>query len=546
MSIKFHLSGNKKAPVNLYYTNLQPILTSQNVSNNIHNYNFTGRNNTDINLSSNLLKSKWNISEIIDIKKKLYLALKKRIKFIRNKDISKKISSINKAQMNSINEGILNNKLMLNNTVGNNKIKNNRILTSGKNSKRKSSNNSHKYSSKGSIVKKKINFNNLSNYSTKNKMINPNKKKVINNKIKHTIPFNINKININIINNNNVNINTIKTEGNLINNKTIAKNRKKTFTLDKLPKFDELFNNISIKEKENKKINNKILKNNKTKIIPQKRNNINYSISNRLNNIITNHEDISLLSKKFTKNIKNISSQKPNDANDKSINHKKIVPINYFQDYKKKNSSTNKNIKKNFFNFKGLVKSKKIKENLQKGKNYNLSYKQKRPFSKEEKSNNTKIREKGKEKKKDKKIKNKVLKYVAKKVSLPEKLLIKKINKSKKYDLFNIISKSEIKKRRAKSNNKTKNDVSQKINIGNNKDIFYIVNNNEFDIDDVLQNKKFNENEEIDNFDDLYSIVRLINFDEAEKKDNIFTIIDNEYYLDYKKKFEKIWNKNKY
>ena len=124
--------------------------------------------------------------------------------------------------------------------------------------------------------------------------------------------------------------------------------------------------------------------------------------------------------------------------------------------------------------------------------------------------------------------------------------MIKKINKSKKYDLFNIISKSEIKKRRAKSNNKTKNDVSQKINIGNNKDIFYIVNNNEFDIDDVLQNKKIYENEEIDNFDDLYSIVRLINFDEAEKKDNIFTIIDNEYYLDYKKKFEKIWNKNKY
>ena len=124
--------------------------------------------------------------------------------------------------------------------------------------------------------------------------------------------------------------------------------------------------------------------------------------------------------------------------------------------------------------------------------------------------------------------------------------MIKKINKSKKYDLFNITSKSEIKKRRAKSNNKTKNDVSQKINIGNNKDIFYIVNNNEFDIDDVLQNKKFNENKEIDNFDDLYSIVRLINFDEAEKKDNIFTIIDNEYYLDYKKKFEKIWNKNKY
>lgn len=543
MSIKFHLSGNKKAPVNLYYTNFQPILTSHNASNNIHNYNFTGRNNTDINLSSNLIKSKWNLSEIIDIKKKLNLALKKRIKFIRNKNISKKISLKNKTQMNSINEGILNNKLMLNNTVGNNKIKNNRILTSGKNSKRQSTNNSHKYSSKGSIVKKKINFNNIVNYSTKNKNINQNKKKAINNKIKHSIPFNINKININIINNNNININTIKTERNLINNKTIAKNRKKTFTLDKLPKFDELFSNISIKE--NKKINNKILKNNKTKIIPQKRNNINFSISNRLNNIITNNDDNSLLSKKFTKNIKKISIQKPNEANDKSINHKKIVPINYFQDYKKKNSSTNKNIKKNFIDFKYFVKIKKIKKNLQKGKNNNFSYKPKRPFSKEEKSNNMKRREKGKEKKKDKKIKNKILKFVAKKVSLPEKLLIKKINKSKKYDLFNIISKSEIKKRRAKSNNKTKNDVSQKINFDKNKNIFYIVNNNEFDIDDVLQNKKFNEEEEIDNFDDLYSIVRLINFDEAEKKDNIFSIIDNEYYLNYKKKFEKIWNNNK-
>ena len=88
--------------------------------------------------------------------------------------------------------------------------------------------------------------------------------------------------------------------------------------------------------------------------------------------------------------------------------------------------------------------------------------------------------------------------------------------------------------------------MSEKINIDKNKDIFYIVNNNEFDIDNVLQNKKFNEEEEIDNFDDLYSIVRLINFDDVEKKDNIFSVIDNEYYLDYKKKFEKIWNKNKY
>ena len=319
--------------------------------------------------------------------------------------------------------------------------------------------------------------------------------------------------------------------------------------MDKLPKFDELLKNNTIKEKDSKILNNKIVKNFKTKIFSKNRININYNLSNRLKNIISNHEDISLLSKKFIKNIKKISIKKSFIINDKSINHKKIVPINYFQDYKKKNSSRNKNIKKNFTNFKNFVEIKKIKENLKKGKNsnYNISYKHKRPYSKEERTNNMKI----KEKKNDKKIKNKILKIVAQKVSLPEKLLIKKINKSKNCDIMNCISKSEIKKRRAKSNNKTKNDISQKIDIEKNENIFHIIKNNynsEYDIDDVLKNREYDENEEIDNFDDLYSIVRLINFDDVDKnnkKDNVFSIDNNNCYSNYKKKFEKIW-KNMY
>ena len=59
-----------------------------------------------------------------------------------------------------------------------------------------------------------------------------------------------------------------------------------------------------------------------------------------------------------------------------------------------------------------------------------------------------------------------------------------------------------------------------------------------------MKNKGYDENEEIDNFDDLYSIVRLINFDDVDKnnkKDNVFSIDNNNCYSNYKNKFEKIW-----
>ena len=62
----FFTSGNKRNPVNLYY-NLQPFLTSHTNSRN-----FSGRTNTETNISNNLVKSKkWNLSEMIDIKKKI-------------------------------------------------------------------------------------------------------------------------------------------------------------------------------------------------------------------------------------------------------------------------------------------------------------------------------------------------------------------------------------------------------------------------------------------------------------------------------------------
>ena len=75
MNTYFQTSGNKKAPVNLYYANLQSILSTNNNSRNI-----SGRNNKDIsNASNNLIKSnKWNLSEMLEIRKKLNLAIKKR------------------------------------------------------------------------------------------------------------------------------------------------------------------------------------------------------------------------------------------------------------------------------------------------------------------------------------------------------------------------------------------------------------------------------------------------------------------------------------
>ena len=532
MNNNFHILGNKRAPVNLYYKSLQPLLTYHYNSRN----NNTRRNNTDLNINNNLIKiNKWNLSEMIDIRKKINLAIKKRIQFINNKEINKTLTR--KTVIHSINDGKLNKKFNLNNTVGNN-----RIFTSHKNSKKKNLNNSRIYTNKGNIVKKRINFSKILNNSTKNYKLSQPKKKIIKNKIKNTIPFNINKININIINNNNININSIKTEGNIINNHSIKKNRKKNFTLDKLPQFDdELLKKDKIKEKENKSSHHKKIKNNNT----NKRNSINYNISNRLKNIISNHNDNSLLSKKLIKNFKKIIIKKPYIANDYSLKHKKIKPVNYFQDYKKKNSSINKKLKKDFINISNYIKIKNINRNIikkgiiNKNKKYNLSSKPKRPYSKEEKSDNL-IRIK--DKPKEKRIKNKILKLVAKKVSLPEKILIRKINRSKNSHSSNIISKSEIKSRRAKSNSKSKNDESQKINIINDGKFFDKINNSECNIDDILQNKKIIEGEE-DNFDDIYSIIKILNFDSMKKKDKIFCIDNNEEYLKYKMKFELIWEK---
>ncbi len=60
----FHVSNNKKIPVNLYF---QPFFISNNNSRNC-----TYRTNTDANISNILNKSKkWNLSDMIDIKKKI-------------------------------------------------------------------------------------------------------------------------------------------------------------------------------------------------------------------------------------------------------------------------------------------------------------------------------------------------------------------------------------------------------------------------------------------------------------------------------------------
>jgi hypothetical protein len=262
----------------------------------------------------------------------------------------------------------------------------------------------------------------------------------------------------------------------------------------------------------------------------------NYSLSNRLNNFITTYNEISILSKCFIKNIKKINIKNRNIINEKSLEHKKIVPINYFQDYKKRNSSNNKKIRKEFINFSKYIKIKnikhdslKIKKNKKDGNNILVS-KQKRPFSKEEKTINLiKIKDKSK----DKIIKNKRLKIVAKKGNLPGQLLIKRITKSKYSNLINTITRSEIRNGRKNMNNKSKKDISQKL---------FIYDDKECDIDDILQDKKIPEGEG-DNFDDLYSIIKKLNFKNIKENDKIFTIENNEKFSDYKNKFEKIWNK---
>jgi hypothetical protein len=306
--------------------------------------------------------------------------------------------------------------------------------------------------------------------------------------------------------------------------------------------------------KEKEKLVHKKLFINKNNNFSKKRNNnintninsISYSLSNRLNNVISNHDNVSLLSKNFIKNIKkniiNIKNKKLFIINDKSLEHKKIVPINYFQDYKKKNSSVNKNIKKQFINYNGNIIKIRNNKKIKKSKNNILITKQKRPYSKEDKVFNLVM--KGREKSKES-TKNKMLKLIAKKSSLPDYALLKKINKSKNKNTINSLSKSEIKNRRVKSNNKTQIDESQKIYMKEEDNLEENADNHECDITDIVQNRNISETEP-DNFDDLYSIVKKINFDEGLKKEDIFNIDENNNYSKFKKKFEKLWNKSKF
>jgi hypothetical protein len=237
----------------------------------------------------------------------------------------------------------------------------------------------------------------------------------------------------------------------------------------------------------------------------------------------------------------NIKNKKLFIINDKSLEHKKIVPINYFQDYKKKNS-INKNIKKQFINYNGNIIKIRNNKKIKKSKNNILITKQKRPYSKEDKVFNLVM--KGREKSKES-TKNKMLKLIAKKSSLPDKVLLKKINKSKNKNTINSLSKSEIKNRRVKTNNKTQIDESQKIYIKEKNNLKEDTDNHECDITDIVQNRNISETEP-DNFDDLYSIVKKINFDEGFTKEDIFNIDENNNYSRFKKKFEKIWNKSKF
>lgn len=138
-----------------------------------------------------------------------------------------------------------------------------------------------------------------------------------------------------------------------------------------------------------------------------------------------------------------------------------------------------------------------------------------------------------------------MLKLIAKKSSVPDYALLKKYNKSKNQNIINSLSKSEIKNRRSKSNSKTQIDESQNIYIKEEDNLKEDADNHECDITDIILNRDISETEP-DNFDDLYSIVKKINFDEGLTKDDIFNFDENNNYSKFKKKFEIIWNKSKF
>ena len=352
--------------------------------------------------------------------------------------------------------------------------------------------------------------------SSKNKQIRKNNKSVSKYvKIgKNTVPFNINKININIINNNNININTLKTEGNIRNRNNIVKThkpKKENQTLDILPTFKELFQKKLTQNQKNKKnniINKEIISRNSLLSI----NNLNINLSQKMKT----HKYS--LSGKFM--------------------HKKITPVNYFQDYKRQKlrkfvpkkyiiHRKMKTLKEKNFVLSNIFnkKSKNLNKNLLKGSSVFINaffYDKKKANSKEEKI----YHKNGKDQ--NEKIKENNIFPKKKKIKLltPKSECIKKDKKL------------ELKIRNFKNALNTKKTKEKK-------------NKTEYDIDDILQNKIEDNGEIIDKFDDIYSIIKILDFDNCykNKKSDENDIFNDNYknkkYLRYKKDvFEKIWVNN--
>ena len=518
ISYKVKLSSSKAKPVNLYYINHQSLTTNHN--------NFKKHSNAltmDFNSTSNKIKSnkikKWNLSDIRDanIKNKLnIIILNKNFSKIQNSNSKLKISNLA-----STLSGLNINSALFQTSNRVNKIKylftgNSRNIPSQKINKTQNFSNHDKKYSKNNIISQKNNHNIMiyadSSYS-KNKQIKKNIKSF--NKYikigKNAIPFNINKININIINNNNININTLKTEGNARNRNNLAhshKSKKDNQTVDIIPTFKDLFQKKLTQNQNNYK--SKIKKKeifNKNSILSM--NNINVNMSQKVNT----HKHS--LSGKFKQ--------------------KKVTPVNYLHDYKKKKlrkfapqkymfHRKMKTLKEKNFVFNNILNKKKknVNKNKLKGSNVFINaffYDKKRANSKEEKiyHKNKKI-----EKIKEDTIPNS--KHI--KVLTPKSEYLKK---NKKLDLQRKIFKNILNSKKIK---KKKNII-------------------ESDIDDILQNKIENKGEIIDKFDDLYSIIKTLNFDNCDKntKCNENDIFNDNYknkqYLKYSKDvFDKVWLNN--
>ena len=518
-SYKIKQSSSKRKPVNLYYINHQSLISNHNIFKKHSHTLTTDLNNTNNKIKPNKIK-KSILSDMRDanIKNKSnIIILNKYFSKVQNSSSQLKTSNFS-SNLSSLNT----NPALFTTSNRINKIKyllinNSRCTPSQKINKTENVSNQDKNHPKNNIITQN-NYHKIMIYSdnsnSKNKQIKKNTRAVNKStKIgKRTAPFNINKININIINNNNININTLKTERNARNTYNLVKSHKSkrnNKTLDILPVFKDLFTKKLIqnqKLKKSKTIIKKIF--DKSSILSI--NNININLSQK----IKSHKYS--LSGKFKQ--------------------KKITPINYFQDYKRQKL-------RRFVPKKYIIhrKMKTLKE-----KNFVLNNTLNKKYKNANKTIlkgsdifiNAFFYDKNKANSKEEKIyhKNKKIEKIKENIIVSSKKHIKSLT-----------PKSEC----TKKNKKFGFKIKILKNVINTKNMKKKKNKIEYDINDILQNKIEYKGEIIDKFDDIYSVIKILKFENCDKnkKENNIDIFNGNYknkiYLKYRKDvFDKIWINN--